>query len=71
MEPQVLLKGEYRCKNGTEEKPEHMSSVINVLKKPFPNALALNLAWDEDPTRASILKVLLSIQEKLDISSLF
>ena len=61
LRPQVEMKGDYRCKNGTKQRPEHSSHAVNFLKKPFPNVLTLNLAWDQDPTRASILKVLLSI----------
>ena len=46
LKPYIQMRGEYRCKNGSADRPEHMSYTVNILKKPFPIALALNLTWD-------------------------
>ena len=50
---------------------DHESLEQTLLKKPLPSVLAFNLAWEEEPSKSSILKVLLSIQDNINIASLY
>ena len=51
--------------------PDHVAKTFTFLKKPLPNILAFNLIWDENPSKSGILKVLLSIQERINIANLY
>ena len=41
------------------------------LMKPNPAVLTFNLIWEENPSKLSILKVLLSIKDCIEISQLY